>query len=89
MGSCIPWELTMEDEAIHQKVLANLNVRHCFDFDYKPRAKDRLAIAIDAARTRWAFYVYKNKKWVTDDTGQFEDWKQKLEALNHGIIESD
>lgn len=89
MGTWIPNFLELDDELRVAKIIDELNSRNCFDFEYKPVAKDYLSFCFNRKNNLWAYFVFMNKRWVEDEGSPFEDWKQQLKTYKLGKIKNE
>ena len=88
-----PYHITPQDLQDRDCLLQLLNEKNVFDFDYVPKTKDRLLIAIkkqnEEEESPFVFhgYSYRNKKWHHEDYDTFE-WMHKHDVEHQGNIEN-
>lgn len=80
--------MELDDKEKVVMIIRELNNRNCFDFDYKPAAKDYLTICMNRKNNSWVEFMFRNNQWVEDNESPFVDWKQKLDSYEHGKIKN-
>ena len=69
-----------------ERVLKEMNSRHCFDFDYTPQENDCLDISNGHDRPDYKYLsvVYRTGKWIAGSNGTFGVIKN---VIGQGIVE--
>ena len=82
-----------KETEVKNQVLAELNQRNCFDFNFTPQKDDflklRVSMGIDGpASPKWFHFRFQMGKWYEDKTSSLARWKTQLEPYKDGIIDS-
>ena len=67
-----------------EKVIAELNTRNCFDFDFEPAKNDRLSLKI---AEKWYHVKFSGRSWQEDKSTSLSAWRTQLEKYKEGKIE--
>lgn len=74
-------------ETLSSTLTQQLNIRNCFDFDYRPQKHDRLALRVPETADSWIYFQFNGKKWIEDSSTKFSTWRQKLIPYQEGKVE--
>ena len=69
-----------------ERVLKEMNSRHCFDFDYTPQENDSLRIRNGQKGEAYKYLtiVYTDNTWIAGSNGTFGVIKK---TINRGVVE--
>lgn len=53
-------------------IALNLNLEHCFDFEYIPQEGDNLFIQYNVNLGPYISFIYRDKEWIIDHYSPFD-----------------
>ncbi|HEY1196565.1 hypothetical protein [Flavobacterium sp.] len=71
----------------NEKMVADLNSKNCFDFDYEPNEGDSLRIFTPGGSyEKHLSFIYKNKQWIA---GSHMPFMYEMQKINFGNVTFD